>query len=124
MIPASIKVSVAVNGVATVSDAGVEYGNNAPYVEVAIPAGAADMAVSLAFTLATLQGLVILADQPCTLKANSPTAPTDTINLKANRAYPWRKSDSYWACPITADVTAGYVTAATATKLRIWVLTS
>ena len=54
-----------------------------------IAASQTNSVVPLAFTTADLQGLLIYADQDCTLKTNSNTSPTQTFTVKANKPIFW-----------------------------------
>lgn len=56
-------------------------------------------------TQANITSLYLLSTQDVTLKTNDSVAPTNTITLKANRAY-WWDTDDYNACLLTADITA------------------
>lgn len=58
-----------------------------------------------------LQSLVISSDVALTIKTNSSGSPTDTIVLTAGQALMWAfATDGLTACPITANITALYVT--------------
>ena len=56
-------------------------------------------------TQANITSLYLLSTQDVTLKTNSSGAPTDTIELKANRAY-WWDVNAYNDCLLTGDITA------------------
>lgn len=56
-------------------------------------------------TQANITSLYLLSTQDVTLKTNSSGAPTDTITLKANRAYWWDTND-YNTCLLTGNITA------------------
>lgn len=90
-------------------------------VQEAIPNPSTDLLVALAITVAKLEGLVIVADQNLTLEFNNATTPAFTIALLANVPLVWQK-DTYHANPLTANVTALYVTnasgAAATLKIR------
>ena len=91
--------------------------------EIAVASDASDLAVNLAIDFSQIQSLWISADQDLTLETNSDSAPDDTIALKGGKPLHW-EPDSYYDCPLTADVTVLYVTngSAVACTLKIEVL--
>lgn len=74
-----------------------------------IISGATNQLVSLALDVSQIQSLILLSSRNVTLKTNSSTTPTNTLNLVANVPYIWN-SDSYDTSKLTADVTSLFVT--------------
>jgi hypothetical protein len=70
---------------------------------------ATDLLVAMAFLVAKLQGIYLVASQDLTLETNSGSAPGNTLALKANRPYKW-DAGSYFTNKFTVDVTAFYFT--------------
>jgi len=83
-----------------------------------------DSEVVLGIDFSALQFIALESDQDLTLETNSGSAPDDTISLKANNPLIWEADASYFANPLTADVTSLFVTNAgsTAANLRILAL--
>lgn len=109
------------NGGSTITQPQAKSSGQELNVEEPIGVGATDLLVALAVTVAKLEGLVMLADQNLTLEFNNGTTPAFTISLLANVPLVWQK-DTYHANPLTANVTALYVTnasgAAATLKIR------
>lgn len=87
-------------------------------------AASSNVNASLAFVRANVNQLILLADQPCTVKTNSSGSPADTIALIANAPFVWSRSNGYFAIPFSADVTTIYVTCTPTCRLRIQILTN
>lgn len=85
-----------------------------------------DTAVPVAFTVANVQSLVMLATQDTTLKANSSGSPTDTINLKAGSPMIWQAGDGYFTSPLSGTTTMAnfYVTTAASSRLQVLVISN
>lgn len=62
------------------------------------------------FVVAKLRSIFIVSDQDVILETNSPSAPSNTINLKANVPLFWQSTTPYFANPFTVDVTSLYFT--------------
>jgi hypothetical protein len=90
-----------------------------------IAALATNVLVEVAFAIADLQSLCIWSDTNLTIKTNSSTSPTQTINLLASVPIVWGTGLGS-ADPITADVTALYVTnaASNLANFKVRALTS
>ena len=82
-----------------------------------------DALVNLNIDFSELQSLYIKSDQAITLETNNGTTPDDTFVLVAGVPLIWHAGDLQ-SCPLTADVTALYVTNASgsAALLEIEVL--
>lgn len=78
-------------------------------VEEAIPTPSTNLQFSLTVDVSQIKVLFVLADQALTLKTNSTGSPANTLTLLAGKPYVW-EHDSYYACPLTSDVTTIYVT--------------
>jgi hypothetical protein len=76
------------------------------------------------FAVAGLTLLVMTSDQDCTIKTNSATSPTNTIQLKAGKPLIWEAATAYFACPFTTDVGQLFITTTLATSLQIYGLSS
>lgn len=87
-------------------------------------AGTTDALYTISFATAALQKIWLKSDQDMTIKVNSSSAPSQTINLKAGRPYRWSVSEGYFSNPIVANVTALYITCTTSAQLQGIVLTS
>ena len=93
--------------------------------DTSIAASTTDQPINLAWTAAKVQSLVIWASGACTIKVNSTSSPSTTLNVAANQMIMWGH-DFTAASPIPGDVTALYVTnsGTSAVSLRIRVLTT
>jgi hypothetical protein len=94
------------------------------YVNESYPAETEDEALVLTAAFGTIQSLYFLSDAAMELKANSPTAPDFTVNLKAGRPLEWTLSDGYFSCPFLANLTTFYVSCTDASRLQGRILTS
>lgn len=112
------------SGNAGVSSSYTETGNVEININENLPAGASNQLITVAFTIASLQSLYIVASQACTIKTNSSGTPAQTISLQPNMPYEWSVSPGYFSNPITTDVTAFYVTSTLACLLQAKILTS
>lgn len=74
---------------------------------------ASDVLVALSVDVSQVKGVFILSDQDVTLETNSSSAPDNTLSLKANIPYVWY-TNKYDALKFTSDITALYVTNASA----------
>ena len=86
-------------------------------VDVAIPIEA----VNFALDVSQIKALFILSDQDLTIETNNAgpdPAPDDTISLVAGVPLVWTH-DSYYANLLTTDITALYVTNASAAAARL-----
>jgi len=98
----------------------LDYNNNylvdvVERVDVAVPVSATNQSAAIAFTMAKLVAIELVAvGVDLTVKTNSTTTPGNTINLKAGKAFTW-ENDVGLAQPFTADVTVLYLTNASAT---------
>lgn len=66
---------------------------------------------TIAIDVSQIKFIVIVANQDCTVKANSSGSPDFTLNLKANEPFLWWVN-APWTNPMSADVTSVYVTCA------------
>ena len=83
-----------------------------------------DVLVALSVDVSQVKGVYILSDQDVTLETNSSSSPTNTLALKANIPYVWY-TNKYDVLKFTSDITALYVTnaSASAANLTIEILT-
>jgi hypothetical protein len=87
-------------------------------IDVAIPL-ATDTLVAFTLDYSQCKCLMMLASQDMTVETNANNAAGgQTISLKANVPLFWQENSGI-TCPITTDITALYVTAATAGTLKI-----
>lgn len=77
-----------------------------------------DVPFSIAIDISQVKSLFIFSDQDVLLETNSSSAPTNTINLKANQPYIWY-TGAYDTCKITADVTSAFFSNAGATLANV-----
>lgn len=80
-----------------------------------------DQLVAMTFLVAKLEEIFINASQDCTLEVNSSSAPQETIALKANSPFEWRRDDGYFTAPFAGNVTAFYFTTTVSTEIDIFV---
>ncbi len=76
----------------------------------------------VAFTLdrSILLSLCLYCDVAVTIKTNSSGSPTDTITLVAGQAHVWvLATDTLANCPITANITALYITNAALASFKL-----
>jgi hypothetical protein len=90
-------------------------------VDVAVPANAVNQQIAIAFTMAKLVAVELVAvGTDLTLKTNSTGSPANTFTLKAGKPFTW-EFDVGITNPFTADVTTVYLSnpsATTAATLR------
>lgn len=72
-----------------------------------------DVLVALSVDVSQVKGVYILCDQDVTLETNNSGSPTNTLALKANIPYVWY-TNKYHSLVFTSDITALYVTNASA----------
>jgi hypothetical protein len=77
----------------------------------------------MTFAVASAKAIIIKADSNMTLETNSPSAPSNTISLKAGIAYKWGISEGYAPLLFTVNVTAWYITNTAAGRLVARILT-
>jgi hypothetical protein len=82
-----------------------------------IPTGT-NTEVDITVDISTCKVMAIEADNDCTVKTNSTSAPDDTLALKARQPLIWADGDPSGLQFLTADVTKFYVTTTTATLLK------
>jgi hypothetical protein len=87
-------------------------------LDVAAVPIAADQLHALVVDVSQDRGCFILSDQNLTLETNSPSAPGNTLTLVANIPYVWY-TDKYDALKFTVDITALYVTNASAATAHL-----
>lgn len=95
--------------------------SNATAVDESVSANQTNYQINVAIDVSEIESLYIVADQACTLKTNSTSAPDNTISLLAGVPLEWQ-SNSYYSCPLTADVTKVYITNTTALSFTLRVL--
>lgn len=100
-----------------------EVGTVGQVINEQLGTGITDHLVSVAWTSAGVQSIVIIADADCTLETNSGGSPADTIALIANRPFIWRRGDGYYAYPFAGNVTSLYLTTSAAVRVRGKILT-
>ena len=108
----------------SVSGSSNEIGTTGLNINQDYPASTIDSALSVAFNYANLQSIVLVSSVDMTIETNSGSSPANTIPLKANRPFVWRKSDGYFANPFTSNVTGFYITCTAAGTLKGRILTS
>lgn len=86
---------------------------------IALPASSTDVQVLMNLDVSQLKALALVADKDVTIETNNASTPTDTINLKANRALIWESESGYFANPLTADVTALFLTSVEAANVQM-----
>ena len=96
-------------------------GQNKASYSGSIAASTTDQYIDMAFPTTGAQSLWMWSDTNLTVKTNSSTVPAQTINLLANTPVYW--GTGLGTNPITAAVTALYVTNATAAAAKIEVRT-
>lgn len=85
--------------------------------DVVVPANSTDLLVAYTLDYSQCKGFFLLADANMTIETNSSSAPAQTITLTANVPVAWMTGAG--VCPITADVTALYVTSVAGGNLTI-----
>jgi len=78
-------------------------------IDEAVADSSTDYEIACTLDQSEIAGLWIESDQDVTLETNDGSAPDDTISLRANEPLVWY-TNSYYTCPITADVTALFIT--------------
>lgn len=88
-----------------------------------VPDASTDLLMNIAFKVADVKSIFLLATVAMTLETNDGTTPGNTLALKANIAYEWNV-DAYDSLALTVDVTAFYLTNASgsAGKFSAYVL--
>lgn len=76
--------------------------------DVVFATGASPKEIDTPVTQAHIQSLLLWADKDCTIKTNTASPGTDTIELSAGIPIAW--NDTFTgACPITANVTKFFI---------------
>ena len=86
-----------------------------------IAASTTDQEILAAIDISQAKLVMIKSTQDVTIKTNNSGTPIDTLAVKANVPMVWRNGD-YNAIFLTADVTAFYVTNATASQATVQIL--
>lgn len=77
------------NGKSVTVPVGTYTGSKDAGVAIVATAGTTDVAVSISFTGATIQSVVMSTDQDLTVKVNSSSAPTETFTIKKTAGLIW-----------------------------------
>lgn len=101
-----------------------ETGNTEIVQDVSYAASQTNILQAIAFTVASLQSVMLVSDRGLVIKTNSTSAPGNTITLQAGTPLVWGVSPGYFACPFTSSVTAFYITTTVAARLQVKILTS
>lgn len=96
-----------------------QVGNVAPQASASYATGSTDTLLAFTCDDATLQLLYLLSDRDITVKTNSSGAPDDTFALKAGIPLVWHKDDPHFTNPLTAPITALYITNASGQTARV-----
>jgi len=91
-------------------------------INLQFPSSTVNQLVPVVFTIASLQGLMMVASQPMTILTNDFTTPGNTISLAANVPIFWGKDQGIPVPGFTVDVTQMFVTSALAGRLQFKVL--
>ena len=102
-------------GGGTVSKTNTYSGDGRTSRDPTIPDSTTDQLVNISIDISQIKSLYIASSQNVTLETNSAGTPTDTISLLADKPLLWQ-SDSYYANPFSADVTAIYLTNASGSE--------
>lgn len=86
-------------------------------MDVVVPALSTDYLVAYELDYSQCKGVFILADAAMTIETNSGSAPAQTISLTSGVPVAWMYGAG--TCPITADITALYVTSTAGGNLTI-----
>jgi hypothetical protein len=111
------------DGTASISGNCSEVGSTVQKLDVAFASGTVDQLVPAAFTTAGLLGILLTCNVDATIETNSGGSPADTISLKADRPFVWRKTDGYFSNKFGTNVTAFYLTGTNAGRLKGYILT-
>lgn len=90
-------------------------------VSLTVSASSTNEALAIAVPVARIATIFISSTRNLTLKTNSTSAPDDTLAISATRPYVWASGDTS-DCPFTVDITAIYLTNATASSATVTVL--
>lgn len=85
-------------------------GNSESAFSLSVAVASPDTALAASIKYAGLKALMISSDLDLTIETNDGTTPDDTIEVAAGKAYYWSADDGS-DNPLTADVTALYLTA-------------
>jgi hypothetical protein len=113
----TISISYTGNGKSVSSKLGTFNGSKDAGIGNVIPAGSTNLLVTVAFPYANIQAIVFDASQNLTILTNSTSSPGNTIALNANYGVFWGVG-FLAAKPLTADVTAFYITNSGATDAQ------
>lgn len=95
-----------------------EVGTVGQTIDEQLGTGVTNSLVVASWTAAGVQSIVLVADADVTLETNSGSSPANTIALKANRPFVWRRGDGYYAYPFAGDVSALYFTTSSAVRIK------
>jgi hypothetical protein len=110
----TVTTSYSGNGRAVSGKTGTYTGSKDAGVAVVVPANTTNQLITIAFPVAGIVSLVFSGSQNLTVKTNNSGSPINTLAVKANSDLIWA-NDYVGTNPLTADVTAFYVTNATST---------
>jgi hypothetical protein len=80
-----------------------------PDVSETIPPSSTDLPLAWVCDVSQISAIEFLASAAMTVETNSGSSPGNTITLVANKPVFWFVGCG-WACPLTVDVTALYIT--------------
>jgi hypothetical protein len=95
--------------------------------DITVPATTTDLSAQISFPYANIKAILFASDVPVTIETNNASTPTDTVTLTSTvLAKMWThdgKAGNLAANPLTANVTAVYITnagaAAANVKIRV-----
>jgi len=86
--------------------------------ELAVADESTDLAANVAIDFSAVKLLYIVSDQDLTIETNDGSSPDDTLTLVANKPLVWFEDCGY-TNPLSADVTAVYLTNASGTDATL-----
>jgi sulfur relay (sulfurtransferase) complex TusBCD TusD component (DsrE family) len=87
-------------------------------VSIIIPASTTNQLATIAVDVSEIESLFLYTDGVLTLKTNSSGSPAQTLAFAASKPLVWNTGMPV-TCPLTADITAFYLTNATASDITL-----
>lgn len=119
-ITATAAISFTRSGTATTATTTLTY-SAVQEISESIANSTTDGLVNWTCDYSTLRFLLIKSDQAITIETNSGSTPDDTFSIAANIPFAWYYNSGI-TCPITADITAAYVTNASGSAANLTII--
>jgi len=111
--------STAINGITSSAT-----GTSGTQIDISVPASTTDQVFAIAIDISELESIFLYTDGALTIETNSGGSPNDTFVFTANKPLVWVSGmptiDTVSGNPFDVDVTALYLTNATAAAVNLY----